>query len=198
MKRSFMRRIVVAAALGCLLFAAACSDSDPVSPKTEAKFKQLTDKENLIYNLMQSYKYCNIEEYTKLLHTDYIWTNQEQDVIQLGMPVFYSRDTDIEKTGNMFKAKLGVHPDPSMKLDRLNLTIISAGSWQQVAEFGGEPCEDCWETTRNYSLELHFTASDMFLISYDLVRFTVAGVQANGRTEYRILRADDIDDPQAP
>lgn len=193
MKRFIGRRIAAAAALACLLFVGACSDSDPVSPTTEVKFKELTDRENVIYNFTQSYKYCDIDEYAKLLHDDYIWNNQEEDVVMNGLDPFWDRDQDIARTGAMFSARLHSYPDTTKWLDRLSLSLY-AGPWAQVTEVGGQPCEDCWETTRAYSVELYMPYQELAYLAQDLVKFTVVAVEANGRTEYRIIRADDIAD----
>lgn len=191
----------ILAVSGCIL----SPDDGGGGDQPVVTYKALTDKENLIYNLMQTYKDCNIEEYKKLLYIGgtlsafpdgYIWYNQAEDV-QDGKDPFYTREQDITYQQNMFAAKLGTYPDPNKLIDALSLTI-EAGSWQELQDIGGIPCTDCWTTTRTYKLELRIPSQDLTYVGNDLIAFYVVAVTANNRKEYRILRADDINDPQTP
>ncbi len=118
-------------------------ESEPKEPVPD--YRPLTDKENVIHNLVESYKWADIEEYTELLHPDYVWFNQPEDVILRGLPEFYTREQDSAMTGGLFSAKLGTHEDPLAEIESLTLTI-SSGGWLDVTELNGDPCEDCWET----------------------------------------------------
>lgn len=182
----------ILAASGCIL----SPDDGGDNPPPVVTYKPLTDKENLIFNLMQTYKDCNINEYMKLLHADYIWYNQAEDV-QNGKDPFYTRAVDIQYQQNMFAAKTGTYPDPNKLIDALSLTIEN-GSWQELTDIGGVACTDCWMTTRTYVLELRIPSQDLTYRGNDLITFYVVAVQANNRKEYRIYRADDINDPQTP
>lgn len=182
----------ILAASGCILSPGGGDEPPP----PVVTYKPLTDKENLIYNLQQTYADCNISEYQKLLHQDYIWYNQAEDV-QNGKDPFYTRAQDVTYQQNMFAAKLGTYPDPTKAIDVLKLTI-DAASWQELTDIGGVPCTDCWMTTRPYHLELHIPSQDLTYLGNDLIAFYVVAVTANNRKEYRIYRMDDINDPQTP
>lgn len=173
---------------GCIL----SPEEDPAPPPDQEEvYKDLTDKENLIFNLQQCYKYTNIDRYQEILHPDYIWYNQETDVLSGKTEEFYTRDVDIERTNRIFLAKNNRHPDPNKVIDKLELSIESA-AWQRVDEIGGNPCEDCWETTRNYLITIVTDGGNKTIIGDDLVKFTVVPFQRNGQKIYLIYRADDI------
>ena len=53
---------------GCIL----SPEEDVIPPDPTEIYKPLTDRENVIYNLVQTYKYTDIEKYQELLHPDYI------------------------------------------------------------------------------------------------------------------------------
>ncbi len=171
---------------GCIL----SPEEDPTPPDPTDNFKPLTDKENVMYNLVQSYKFTDIEKYQELLHPDYIWRNQETDVTEGKVPSeFYTRDQDIQGTLGLFKAKQGTHQDPSAVVDALELTI-QPGSWQQITEVDGSPCEDCWETSRIY--EINVVTPTKTYYGNDLVKFIVVSVTEGGKTLYKLRRGDDI------
>ena len=166
-------------------------EEDTQPPDPTENYKPLTDKENVIYNLVQSYKLREIEPYKNLLHNDYIWRNQNEDITnpELLLPEFLSRDQDINSTTNMFAAANGTHPDPSVTITTLELTIQSA-VWSQIPEFEGNPCDDCWETTRVYTITVRSSLGNYD--GDDLVIFTVIP-KIDGDTKiYQLRRADDI------
>ncbi|RJR29747.1 MAG: hypothetical protein C4574_03120 [Candidatus Latescibacterota bacterium] len=191
LSRGSARAAAVAAALG-LFFLSGCilgTDEDDKPKEPTPDYRPLTDKDNVIHNLIESYKWCDIEEYEKLLHPDYVWRNQERDVVMGGLPEYFTRDEDLASTGNLFKAKSGTHPDPLVIVNALNL-VIQAGAWQGITEIDGSPCEDCWETTRLY--EIAVVSPAMTLYADDYVKFVVVPVTEGGKTLYKIRRADDI------
>ncbi len=191
MKWIMVRRIsAIAFALAALLVLG-CSE-DPTEPKTTPapRYPETTSREIVIDNLLLSYQDRNIEQFAKLLHPDYVWYNQP------GMtPEYYTRSEDSLITGNMFDAVLHVHADEAMWLDRLVLWIYQTApqaEWYSVADIAGVPCEDCWETTRAYSITLVMSSGAMTIIGSDMVKFIVAPVESDGATVYRILRCDDL------
>jgi hypothetical protein len=191
------RIIVRAAALGLAALAlilAGCSETSTKPEAQKPRYPEATTQEIVIQNLVLSYKDRDIGQFCKLLHEDYVWFNQPYDVTSHGLPASYTRAQDSLHTGNMFLAAKKLHPTQSLWLDRLELDI-TAGSWQQIAEFNGEPCSDCWETTREYALELVFTQTGTGMLSNDQVKFTIVGVNVDGQNVYRIIRCDDIMKP---
>jgi hypothetical protein len=152
--------------------------------------KPLTEKENVIHNLELSYNTADIECYTELLQADYIWYNQTAEV-QGGLNEYYLRDEDIEKTTNLFLAAKGQHPDSDKNLDKLELKL-SSGTWTQITEFNEEACDDCWQTTREYSLTLVFNGGELTLYARDNVQLIIVGVDKDAQRIYQLARAFDI------
>jgi hypothetical protein len=191
LSRGSARAAAVAAGVG-LLFLSSCilgTDEDDKPKEPAPDYRDLTDKDNVIRNLLESYKWCDIEEYERLLHPDYVWFNQERHVVTGGLPEYFTRDEDLASTGNLFKAKLGTHPDPLVKVNALNL-VIQTGAWQRITEIDGSPCGDCWETTRLY--EIAVVSPTTTLYANDYVKFVVVPVVEGGNTLYKLRRADDI------
>jgi hypothetical protein len=171
---------------GCIL----SPEKDPDPPDPTDNFKPLTTKENVLYNLVQSYKFADIEKYQELLHLDYIWRNQDSDIAAGKVPSeFFTRDQDIQGTHGLFKAFLGTHPDPSVEVDGIELTI-QPGAWQEITEVDGSPCEDCWETSRIYEITVRTPTKTWY--GNDLVKFIVVPVDQNGQKLYKLRRGDDI------
>jgi len=187
---------------GCIL-----SPKEEVPDKPPSVWKDLTQKEDVIDNLVQAYKAHDINHYQDLLLLDdqsafdpYIWYNQATDVgpPPEGLEVYTLLQDDVRETRGMFAAADRASGVPtSLYLDQLDLTLLP-GSWLQIADFNGIPCADCWETTREYTITIHFVEEDKTVTGNDLVKFTVVGIPVNGKTYYRLARADDIMDPSKP
>ena len=172
---------------GCIL----TPTEEPPKDKPVAVYRDLKNKEDVPYNLVQCYKEHNIDRYMELLHDQYEWHNQDLDV-QGGMKEFNTRDEEITTHQKFFRAaEHGYTEDPTLNIDRLDLTIEDA-PWTQITEFEGNPCEDCWTTTRIYFITVEFAGGSMVLSANDLVTLTVMGVSKDGTTYYRLRRADDI------
>lgn len=169
---------------GCIL----SPDEEAPEPQPKPTYKPLTERENLIYNLIQCYKEHNITRYEELLHPDFIWYNQPG-----ATPEYNDRTQDVYLTGRMFLAAEGKHPNPQVWLDKLELNIDQvASTWTQVADIAGVPCTDCWETTRAYYITAVISGGSTTYIGDDTVKFIVIGVDQSGTKIYQFLRMDDI------
>lgn len=194
-------KIIRSRSLAALVFFAAASlfsgclfgpdDKETPDAPPDVVYKPLTDKNNVIDNLVTSYNDANIDEYTKLIHDDYIWCNQLEDVVMHGAEEFVLRDEDLARTGNMFAARKGTHPDAQLHLAKLQLELYP-GSWTQITEIGGVPCADCWTTTREYYLTLVTKSGDMTYNASDLVKLWVVSVMEGDTKLYKLRRVDDI------
>jgi hypothetical protein len=172
---------------GCIL---SPNEEVPVKPPV-ATYKSLTDKENLIYNLMQCYKEHNKNRFIELLHTDYVWYNQAGS-----NPEYLTRTQDIDQTSKMFDAAEGNYPNPDLWIDKLELSIVQQGVyWTPLTEIEGVPCTDCWETTRDYYITAVVNGGNLTYIGNDLVKFIAIGVDKDGQRIYQLRRADDIKRP---
>ena len=147
-------------------------------------FKSLTNKEDVVFNLLLSYKKKDIIHFEELLHDDYIWYFQEGDVPGDGPS--WTKDDDVQATGNMFLAALGQF-EP--KIETLTLEIEN-NEWYPIDLINGEYCEDCWWTERIY----HFVVviGETTYYGDENVGFLVVPVQAGSVKKYKILRAYDI------
>jgi hypothetical protein len=169
---------------GCIL----SPDEEVPLPEVKPSYKPLTDKENIIYNLMQCYKEHNIDRYDELLHPDFVWYNQPGSI-----PEFNDRPQDVYLTGRMFLAAENKHPKPEVWLDKLELTIVQQGQyWTKIDSLEAAPCDDCWETTRDYYITAVTSGGKMTYIGNDLVQFIAKGVDLNGQRIYQLRRADDM------
>lgn len=169
---------------GCIL----SPDEEAPEPQPKPTYKPLTEKENLIYNLLMCYQEHNITRYEELLHPDFIWYNQYGST-----PEYNERTQDVYLTGRMFLAAEGKHPNPDVQIDKLTLWIDqTAPQWYSVSDIAGVPCEDCWETTRAYQITAVMSGGDKTLLGEDNIKFIAIGVDQNGTKIYQILRADDI------
>jgi len=186
-KSGVLALAVVALALSGCLF----SPDEDMDRKPVVSYKPLTDKENVIYNLVRSYKQANIDEYVKILHDDFVWFNQARDIVSLGLPEYNTRAEDSAMTARMFQAKLGTHPDPNRRIRELELELHGT-VWQSVTELEGVPCEDCWETTREYYLTIRMYNGNI-LTGNNLVKLTVVSVMEDDQKLYKLRRADDIE-----
>jgi len=190
MKWLTLWRVTAFAVAASALIALGCSD-DPTQPKVaKPRYPEATTKDIVISNFLLSYKDRDIEQFEKLLHEDYMWFNQASSA----PPEYYTRDEDIAITGNMFLAARHTHPESNLWLDRLDLTLYGA-VWVEIVEFNSSPCEDCWETTRDYYFVLMTAGGATTYIANDLVRFVVVPVDLNGNKIYKIIRCDDMPKP---
>lgn len=176
---------------GCILN----PKDDQVPPaKPKYVYLDLTRKDDPIKNLVTAYQEHNIAPIEKLLHEQYLWYNQPYDVSHSGLDEYINKGTEVTYTENVFLAADKRSADPTKYIDRLELTIED-GSWQQVSEFLGNPCDDCWQTTREYFIRVVIDGGENTLYGNDLVQFTVVPVMEGGKKLYKIGRADDVQKP---
>ena len=189
------RRVLALAFASFIVFVAGCDGFDfdpepPFIPSPPPQFKPLSEKENLVFNLVLSYNRADITHYEELLHPDYTWYFQSADQAR-GLPVFWTREQDLNATKNMFLGARGQYADTAMFLDKLSLDITS-GSWVPIDSIGGAPCNDCWMTARQYSLTCMLSGGSDGFAGYDLVQIIVMPVGDGAQKVYKIRRMQDI------
>jgi hypothetical protein len=189
---------------GCILSPEEEAAPPVIKPVT---FEDLTEKEHVIINLVNSYKALLAEKYEELLlraedirpsedgggtyGTGYYWFNQTEDLTELEGEEFIEGLEDRDRTYNMFRAaqQNPVDPEKHPIIDKLTLTLSDA-TWQSVPEIFNQPCSDCWETLRVYEIWLYF--GDDRIHGYDEVKFRIVPVM-NGDTKiYKIAVAYDL------
>jgi hypothetical protein len=179
MGRMSLRSLAALVLIACFSFLGGCKNlTAPVAPP--GALKPLTEKENVISNLVASYDRADIAGYEELLHPDYTFRMQERDVAS-GQDEFWTRDHDMHVTRNMFLAAKGQDKaDPARNLDQLTLEL-GPGAWSPVDSIGGSPCGDCWMTTREYRLTLMFAGNRGGYVSNDLAQIIVVPVDEGGQ-----------------
>ena len=168
-------------------------ETGPVGPTLPpAESKDLTQKEDPIFNLILAYNNADIAQYEKLLHPQYTFYNQDKDVLT-GMDKFRTREWDMSSTRNMFLATRGQCPEPTLNLDVLKLEM-GDGSWMMADTVPGlpTPCVDCWTTMRRYTVSLMLTGGINGWNGDDVVQIIVVPVDEGGKRLYKIYRMDDI------
>jgi hypothetical protein len=182
-------------AAGCL------TDPEKKETPTEepAQFRDLTSREDVIYNLLLSYQEKNISQYSRLLLEDddsyngsdyqagYYWYNQPESE---GLDEYMLRDADIASTNNLFLAAMGTpsesqHPE----IYRLSL-MISEGTWSQVTELFGQTCEDCWFTEREYEIRLDL--GEDAVMGLNNIQLYIVPVDEGDVKIYKIAVAKDV------
>ena len=86
----------------------------------------------------------SIAKYNALLHSQYFFKLHESDV-EPGESQIQTRAWDIASTEWIFNTET-----------MLELTIPEIGAWDAYESIEGEPCENCWETTRQYFVRAQF------------------------------------------
>jgi hypothetical protein len=182
-----------------LILVTGCEDSSPSKPDPEpAQFEDLTERGDVIHNLILSYSEKNIEEYSKLLlraddtyggsiyPSGYIWYNQPGVIVG---EEYISREEDIARTTNIFLAASGTPAKPEHpEILGLHLDILN-GTFSAIDSLFGEPCEDCWFTERGYNLFLEMGETDFQAL--DNVQFYIVPVDEGGTKIYKIAVAKD-------
>ncbi len=147
MQRRLSILLLVAAAIMML---ASCGD-DPQSPiekDDEIPWPAMSDRDDVIETVVLCYENpkegTSEAKYNALLHSQYFFKFHEDDVPPGDSPIM-TRAEDIMSTEWLFEIQT-----------MLELTITEAGSWYEYPEIDGEPCDNCWETTREYFIRVQF------------------------------------------
>jgi hypothetical protein len=198
MLRTTVNYVIIAAIAALLIGVSGCilnpADDKVPPPKPTYVYLDLTHKEDAIKNLVTAYEEHNISPIEKLLHAQYIWHNQEWDVTHGNVDrEIVERGSEITSTTNIFLAA-DKRSEPTRYIDELKLEI-KEGSWQQVSDFQGQPCDSCWQTTREYFITVVMEGGNTTLYGNDLVQFTIVPVMEDGKKLYKIGRADDLQKP---
>ncbi len=186
--------IILSYSFGCIL-----SPEEEIrpNPNPPPDYKDLTIPENLIHNLVVSYQNLNDVKYGELLlktddgsyEEEYFFKFQIDDVVT-GGEEYLDRKTDLTRTGNLFLAAKGTPAKPEHPIiDKYGLNI-DPGTWQGVDSLWGEPCEDCWYTSRGYYIFIEYGGDRIY--GDDQVEFYVVPIQEGDVTTYRIAIANDV------
>lgn len=131
-----------------LLLAPSCifspKPSDDPPPPVRIDWPDMTGKDDVVKTVVLCHENPKVNEsavrYEGLLHSKYIFVLDDQDV-EPGGETFLTRAYDIESTKWLFENET---------LLELAVTPETGGTWEEITELDGEPCENCWEGIRDY------------------------------------------------
>lgn len=140
--------------LVCVLFTSCSDDDDIVAPPS--KYKDLTLRDHVLFNLEKSYNERNLERYDELLDADFVFVFSEADVAN-GLVTFkeWNRAREIAATRNFFDptfSKPGF--DPVSDVDLTLAYVKGEAEWEEIepADPVEYPLEKWYKKTVTYSL----------------------------------------------
>jgi hypothetical protein len=117
-------------------------------PPIDVDWPDMTSRDDVVKTVVLAYKYPkygeSVSKYNAILHSEYFFKLAEGDV-GVGESPIITRAQDIVVTEWIFD-------NQSM----LELTIPETGTWDVFEEMDGEPCVNCWESTREYRIRVQF------------------------------------------
>jgi hypothetical protein len=186
-----MKRIRLHSAVGIIIAAGIILSSgcifnpkpdDGPAPVPKIDWKDLTEKEDCITNMLLAYKYKDMTHYQELLMPNkYLWYLQDEDAVKYQM-VYLDYNQDLAGTDFIFN-------------NAVMLTLeLDSGTWTEIDNVGEEPCENCWDTQRHYTIQFQKSGEEIIKIGNDTVKFVVVPYEdkKDGRMEWRIQWAWDL------
>ena len=119
----------------------------------DSSYSDFSEKEDCILNYERSCSERNIDRFAELFQTDcefiYIIGKPDSDASVLPNEMLrkHNLQKELEATGQLFAGARELRFE------------IENGTWTRLDSLSGNPCSDCWETTRGYSLSATFPAS---------------------------------------
>ena len=156
--RSFMIKAALPLVLITALIASPSCIFDPkedpeVRPDFEIQWPGMTSRDDVIKTVLLAYKYPkeaeSVSRYNGALHSLFFFGLDPSDVGVGELPIL-TRAIDVASTEWIFE-----------KESLLELTIPETGTWNEYNEIEGEPCENCWESTRGYTIRFQIGDEDM-------------------------------------
>jgi hypothetical protein len=131
MNISYKHIIIFLMVLGAAL--TGCTRESQVLGPEPGAYRFSGSPDALMDNFRQAYEEMDVDEYSRLLHEDFIFSFQACDVEKLGLSKdHYTRDEELRTTGHMFGRKpyvksTGQVVDPILKVEFLKFEL--AGGW---------------------------------------------------------------------
>lgn len=187
--------LMLSYSIGCIL-----SPEEEYRPNDDytIEYKDLTQPENLLDNMVSAYKEKNLTKYQELLldtgvggyNHEYYFHYQDGDVGVIGEESD-DRQADVDMTGNMFRAANG---DPDLDkghsaIDKLELKIYP-GTWDTCDSLWGEYHPGVKFTKRQYYVSILVDGNTIY--GDDYVVFYLVPVTEGDVTTYRIASAFDV------
>jgi hypothetical protein len=125
------------------------SEQEIVS-RADSSYGDLSNKEDCILNYERACNERNIDRYAELFnaHCEFISMmgkpDFDADILSGQMLRKADLQGDLESTKRFFAGVGGIRFE------------IEGGTWMRLDSLSGDPCPDCWKTTRGYSLSATF------------------------------------------
>lgn len=181
-----MRTLVLYLGLGSLLLLAAAgclfSPDEPDDPPdggdpTELPFPD--SKEQLLANFQRAYELMDINVYGPMLHDDYKFFLQEDDIEGLGLPFdHFNRDDDIDLMENIFSGNPHLRDDGEVSAAVTEITFSTLDQ------------NSVWEP----STHPDFPGAEraLYLVDISFLRPADTTILVNGRTEFYLVSRDSM------
>jgi hypothetical protein len=151
-----LKRTTITLLLLALALAFSVSCNDPESPIDDddpgIEWPGMTSRDDVVRTLLLTYANPkegeSVSKFNALLHSSYFFALNPSDVGVGGSPVL-ARAEDIAATEWIFEST-----------SLLDLSVAETGTWNSYPEIDGEPCIDCWESTREYRIRAQFGDED--------------------------------------
>jgi hypothetical protein len=181
---------------GLLAALSACSDDDPADPNGgengdnggdgDGDYRAPLHPDSVVANFRDIYADMALDDYRDLLHEDFKFVLKNP----AGALQHYDRDAEVVVADNMFSGR----PDAvyGFSISSIDILMAAQGSWQDIpgddSQFGGSDGQ-----YRPYAINLFFAREEGWssMVAGQAIVYT-APVQANDRTEYRLLGIVDL------
>ncbi len=187
-----------------LFSATSCGDDDPVFPAPSG-FKNLKQKDHVLFNLQKAYSERNLQQYERLLDLNFFTFFFSPEDVQAGIVQFpnWGRASELLATAHMFDPTFDpaptTHPNTGWVTDpgpvtRIKLTMeFPAGddAWNPQIDDDVHPGEIWYEKTVEYELDV--TAGDFTFRNAASLQasFVIRLAELEGDNIYRLVSWQD-------
>ena len=187
---------VISTLIFCLtavaILALGCGDDDGITPPPQksSPYKNLQNKDDILFNLERAYNKRNFEQFEKLLDSSFVFVLSKKD--------YNSGEVDVPQWGRIRELSVTQQIfDPSLDSDLRVISIdleldYSAGNWSPQPPDTVHPAETWYTKKVDYDLVTN-TADNWEHRALDLqAKFTIRQDDATGRWQI-VVWADDVD-----
>jgi hypothetical protein len=123
--------------------------------KTPVDYKDLTQKDDILYNLELSYNERNVSKYDQLLDAGFTMIFSDADIAEGKTPDQWHRAKEAEVATRILDNS--GETDPKLIVERINLNLDwVAGDWTEEPENPAHPGESWYRKVVNYDIVVNF------------------------------------------
>jgi hypothetical protein len=185
---------------GCLVMAGpllfGCGEDDPVTPPPQksSPYKNLQNKDDILFNLELAYNKRDFEQFEMLLDSNFVFVLSERDYNagEVDVPQW-----DRVRELNANQKILDPNLEGDLRVLRIDLTLdYSAGNWAPQPPDTVHPTETWYTKTVDYDLVVNTADNWEHRALGFKAEFTIRQDDATGRWQI-VLWADDVRNPLA-